>query len=276
MLKHTDVFDKPCSAGSIKQSSFILNTLGRVYYQCCVKIIFTASGNKADCMRMLLCLLLFGGSVSAQPFYFAGDSAAVSTVDLPGKEPFDTARAYLRAKNPYVYIISDKDLYDYFGHDAAMKFYHFNFADFHILGSWQCRQCALFCNHATGENNCHRNACKRGWVWVKRDNKKAFATIPYYSVSGHERKDLPMYHDTIVTASADTSRWYTTGHGDCFARYQYAIVADKYHPVIILKEWNYWGGCRAGGSKPATIVFKQPEGILYRIKRTILMEKQGH
>jgi len=227
-------------------------------------------------MRMLFCLLLFSSTVSAQSFYFPGDSAVVSTVDLPAKQPFDTARAYFKVKSPYVYIISDKDLYDYFGYNVSMKFYKFNFADFHILGVQQCMQCLIGCNHDKGERNCHRNACMREWVWVKRDNKKAFTAVPSYILPWYKSNDLPMYHDTIIVASADTSRWYTTGQGDCFAHFEYDLVTDKYHHALILKERNYWGGCRAGGSKKATIVFKEPEGILYKIKRTILMEKQGY
>jgi hypothetical protein len=155
-----------------------------------------------------------------------------------------------------------------------MKFYKFNFADYHILGVLQCRQCLLVCNHNRGEDNCHRNACNKEWVWVKRDNKKAFTVIPSVTVPWYKREDLPMYDDTIITASKDTSKWYTTGRGDCFASFDYAIVADKYYPALILKEWNYRGGCRAGGSKPAAIAFKEPEGILYKMKRTILVEKQ--
>lgn len=225
-------------------------------------------------MRLLFCLLLLNSVVSAQSFYFPGDSAVVSTVELPAKEPFDTARSYFRVTSPYVYIISDKDLYDHFGYNISMKFYQFNFDDFHILGIQQCRQCLTFCNHDKGEKSCHRNACNKEWVWVKRDNKKAFTAIPSYALPWYDRKGLPMYHDTIITASPDTSKWFTTGHGDCFARFEYAVVTDKYHPALILKEWNYRGGCRAGGSKPAMIVYKEPEGILYKIKRTILMEKQ--
>lgn len=227
-------------------------------------------------MRMLFCLLLFSSTVSAQSLFFPRDSAYISSVDLPAKQPFDTARAYFKVKSPYIYIISDKDLYDHFGYNVLMKFYKFDFTNFHILGTLQCIQCLIGCNHDNGRRNCHRNACMREWVWVKRDNKKAFTTIPSHNIPWYERKDLPMYHDTIIKTSADTSKWFTTGHGDCFASFKYAIVADKYHPALILKEWNYWGGCRAGGSKPATIVFKEPEGILHKIKRTILMEKEGY
>jgi hypothetical protein len=225
-------------------------------------------------MRMLFCLLLFNSTVSAQTFFFPGDSAIISTVDLPAEEPFDTARAYYRVKSSYVYIISDKDLYDHFGYEVRMRFYQFNFTDFHILGTLQCKQCLIRCNHDKGKRNCHRNACVREWVWVKRENKKAFTAIPSYTIPWYERKDILRYHDTIITASADTLMWHTTGQGDCLARFKYTILADKYYPALILKEWNYWGGCRAGGSKPATIVFKEPEGVFYKIKRTILVEKQ--
>lgn len=227
-------------------------------------------------MRLLVCLLFISGAVSAQSFFAPGDSAVVSTIDLPAKQPFDTARPFLRVEDPYIYIISEKDLYDHFGYDVSMNFYKFNFTDYHIMGSLQCRQCLLFCNHDKGEKNCHRNACNKEWVWVKRDNKKAFTTIPSYTSTWYERKDVPMYYDTILAASKDTSRWYTVGRGDCFGRYEYAIIADKYYPALILKEWNYWGGCRAAGSKPATIVFKEPEGILYKTKNTILMGKWGY
>jgi hypothetical protein len=193
-------------------------------------------------------------------------------VDLPAKEPFDTSRSYLRVNSPYVYIISDKDLHDHFDYKTMMRFYQFNFAEYHILGSLQCKQCFGLLD---GSPIAHRNACDKEWVWVKRENKKAFTAIPSYTRPWHARKDLPMYYDTVIKYR-DTSSWYTTGHGDCFARFEYAIVADKYHPVLILKEWNHWGGCRAGGSKQATIYFKEPTGVLYKTKRTILAEKQGY
>ena len=153
--------------------------------------------------------------------------------------------------------MSDKDLYDHFGYAASMKFYQFNFTDFHILGTLQCSQCLTGCDHDKGKRNCHRNACIREWIWEKRENKKAFTVIPSFAIPGHPEKDLPRHHDTVTTTAPSTSRWYTTGHGDCLARFKYAIVADKYYPTLILKELNYWGGCRAGGSKPFTIVFKQ-------------------
>jgi hypothetical protein len=226
-------------------------------------------------MRILFCFLLLSGTASAQSFSFQKDSAVVSTVDLPSRQPFDTAKSYNKISGPYYYILSIKDMYDLFTYDTHVKYYQFNFADFHILGELKCRQCMMVCHHDEGERNCHRNACDKEWIWVKRENKKAFTEVFSYTTPWYERKDMRMYYDTIITTSADTSKWYTTGQGDCFARFEYAIVADKYHPALILKEWNYWGGCRAGGSKPATIVFKEPEGILYKMKRTILMDRMG-
>ncbi|MBL7702009.1 MAG: hypothetical protein JNM14_07140 [Ferruginibacter sp.] len=224
-------------------------------------------------MRMLFCLLLFSSTVPAQSFFFSADSAFVSTIELPSKQPFDTARAYLKVQSPYIYIISDKDLYDHFGYNAAMKFYQFNFNDYHILGRLQCRQCLLVCNHDRREKKCHRNACHKEWVWVKRDNKKAFTTVASYVMPWSKAEGFPRYNDTLIDAPGDTSIWYTTGSGDCFARFEYAVVADKYQPALILKEWNYWGGCRAAGGKPAAVIFKEPAGILYKTKRTILMQR---
>ena len=227
-------------------------------------------------MRILFCLLLFTTTASSQSFYFPGDSAVVSTIDLPATQPFDSSRAYYKVKGPYVYIISDKDLYDHFGYDISMKFHQFNFHDFHILGALLCNQCLAGCDHRNGERNCHRNACIMEWVWVKRENKKAFTAVPSITVPRYQEKGQPQYRDTVITATGDTASWYTTGHGDCFARYTYALIADKYHHALILKEWNHYGGCRAGGSKPVTIVFKEPEGVLFKTKRTILVQKKGY
>ncbi|NOT51237.1 MAG: hypothetical protein HOP10_08160 [Chitinophagaceae bacterium] len=222
-------------------------------------------------MRILFSLLLIAGSASAQPVLFSKDSAIIKEIELPSKEPFDTAKSYFKMKSDRVYIISDKDVYDLFGYKISTKFYQFNFADNHILGELKCRQCMMVCHHDEGETNCHRNACNKEWIWVMRDNKRAFTEIPSYTEPWFEKKTV-IQEDTIISI-ADTSRWHTTGHGDCFAKFEYGLFFDKYHSALILKEWNYWGGCRAGGSKVCTIVFKEPEGILYKMKRTILMDR---
>ena len=109
---------------------------------------------------------------------------------------------------------------------------------------------------------------------MKRNNKKAFNLIPSVSLPGHGEQKHRIIYDTSVTVAGDTARWYTTGQGDCFATFDYAVVADKFFPALILKEYYYSGGCRAGGFKPATIIFKQPSGVLYKSKRTIFMEKK--
>lgn len=224
---------------------------------------------------MLFLLLLVGMNASSQSLLFPKDSAIVKEIDLPSKEPFDTARSYSRVHSSYVYIISDKDVYDLFGYDISMRFYNnkFDFTNYHVLGELICRQCLETCRHDEGYRVCHRNACNKEWVWVVRDNQKAFTEIPATAMPGHIGRDKHMFYDTVIIAKSDTARWYTTGHGDCFAHFKYAVVADKYHHALILKEWNYWGGCRAGGSKEYTITFKEPEAIVYKVKRTILMKR---
>ncbi|HSU28583.1 MAG TPA: hypothetical protein VLJ68_09400, partial [Chitinophagaceae bacterium] len=169
-----------------------------------------------------------------------------------------------------------------FGYDIAMKYRELKFGNFHILGQFICKQCLQYCHHDEGITACHRNACNKEWVWVMRENSKAFAGLPLTSLPGHIFTDQslqphPFFGDTVMRATVDTgqSKWYTTGQGDCHAHFKYKIFKDNYHPVVLLKEWNYWGGCRAGGSFDYTLSFKMPQGILYTIKNRILMEKYG-
>lgn len=232
-------------------------------------------------MRLLFILLLCYSAASGQSTFFGKDSSIIKLIyDLPASEPFDTAHAYRKVNSPYVYIISDKDLYDNFGWPIPEQYREFNFGDYHILGTFECRQCLKYCHHDEGQTNCHRNRCNTGWVWMIRDNKKAFTEIPVKTIPGHTGTNLSsnpgsFWGDTIIKAVTDTNivQWYTTGHGDCMAHFDYGLFTDKYHPVLLLKEWNHWGGCRAGGSKASTISFTMPPGILYRKKNTILMEK---
>jgi hypothetical protein len=213
-------------------------------------------------MRLLICCLLLCSASSAQVIFPLTDSSIVKTIDLPATEPFDTSHSWHRVTGPYVYIISDKDIYDHFSYETTMKFYGFNFADYHILG--------------TKKNN-------NEWVWIMRENKKAFSEVPVTTLPGYEghpgSKDRRLFYmdDTLVkpVAGTDMAKWYTTGHGDCHAWFTYSLFTDKYYPVLLLKERNYWGGCRAGGSKSYTLSFSMPPGILYTLKNTILMEKSG-
>lgn len=232
-------------------------------------------------MRFLLCLLLLSSAVSAQVISPFRDSAIVRTIDdLPAIQPFDTAHPYNLVASPYVYMTSDNDVYRLFGYDIYMKYYRFNFGDHHIFGTRKCRQCMQHCRHEEGQTSCHRNRCTLQWVWVVREDKKAFTGIPSSTIPGHSGEDLPanmkfLYRDTVINSIADTNmaKWYTHAGGDCFAKFKFGLFADKYHPVLLMKEWNYWGGCRAGGSWDYTISFRMPPGILHYTKNIILMEK---
>jgi hypothetical protein len=235
-------------------------------------------------MRLLFILLLGYSAASGQTIFSGKDGSVIKLIDdLPASEPFDTAHAYRKVNSPYVYIISDKDMYDNFGWPTPEKYWEFNFKDYHILGIFECRQCLEFCHHEEGQTNCHRNRCNEEWIWLMRDNKKAFTEIPVKTMPGHEGNDLPLtfhkfFGDTIIKMIADTSiaQWYTTGQGDCMVHFTYGLFTDNYHPVLLLKEWNHWGGCRAGGAKASTISFTMPPGILYHKKNTILREKTGY
>jgi hypothetical protein len=111
-----------------------------------------------------------------------------------------------------------------------------------------------------------------------RENKKAFNDIPSTTNPGYAGAKLTkgrpdFFGDTVLHSIQDSAQWYTNGHGDCFARFRYTVVQDKYHPVVLLIERNYWGGCRAGGSKAFTISFARPPNIKQYSKNTILMDK---
>jgi len=235
-------------------------------------------------MKSLFILLLFCSAVSGQVIFHGRDSSIIKIIDdLPSSEPFDTANAYRKVNRPYVYIISDHDLYNVFGFELSEKYRGFNFADYHILGTMQCKQCLEYCQHDEGNINCHRNSCTPEWVWVMRDNKKAFARIPVTVIPEHIGTEFPsnlhlLFGDTLIKAATDTSmtNWYTTGHGDCLAHFNYELVTDKYHPVLLLKEWNYWGGCRAAGIKHYTISFKMPADHLYHTKNIAFAERSGY
>lgn len=221
-------------------------------------------------MRLLYLLLFIGGTASAQNPLSIIDSAFVKKVEgLPSREPFDTARPWEKMDQQYLYIISDKDIYDHFGYDISMKFYGFDFAHYHILGRRLC------------EYNQGRKLCDYVWIWSMRDNQKAFAEIPSTTINGHVDADIPgsrksFFGDTVITSKKDKNytNWYTHGGGDCFATFTYHVMADKFYPILLLKENNYWGGCRAAGSWDFTVSFKTQPGKLEYSKNTILVEKR--
>lgn len=233
-------------------------------------------------MRILLFLcLLAAASLKAQTAFYTADSAFIRFIDLPSTEPFDSTKPYNRVKEEMIYILSPNDLYRYFGYNTYIKHYRNNFSQQHILGRLQCRQCVEICMHKEGQRECHRNRCRYTWVWTLRDNAIAFTNLPSATWPGHSdalaltgRKTF--LHDTVITKATGTgkwnAKWYTTGGGDCHARFTYSILKDNYYPSVILKEENYYGGCRAGGRWEFTICFNKPEDALYIYKRTILLD----
>lgn len=232
-------------------------------------------------MRLLVILLFCSGLAEAQSLFPGRDSAFVRIMDgLPRSEPFDTAHHWKKVGQPCVYIISDNDLYDHFGYELMSRYRDFDFANYHILGLRECQQCLLYCKHDEGRRECHRNACHYQWTWRVRDNKKAFMEMPAAVSPGHIDAVIPMgrkyfFGDTIMARVSDSAimAWYTHAGGDCYARFSYGLLQDKYYPVLLLKELNYYGGCRSAGFWEYTVSFTQPAGIRYYIKRTIFMER---
>ncbi|MBL7731027.1 MAG: hypothetical protein JNM88_07600 [Chitinophagaceae bacterium] len=229
-------------------------------------------------MRSLLILLLVAQTATAQSWRLQKDSAKITIIEgLPAKQPFDTAKPWQTTTEEQVYIISDKDLYDYLGYATATKFKDVDFTTQHIIGEYVCRQCMNGCRHEEGQTACHRNRCQYGWVWWKRDNNKAFEEIPVTVLPGKDEHVLNgrLFLDDTLILSADTTRWLTTGFGDCHATFEYRLVHDRYLGHLLLIEDNIYGGCRAASSKPYTILFALPAGTRKHYKRTILSERRG-
>ncbi len=210
-------------------------------------------------MKLLIFFLLSFQFVSAQN---GEDSAFVRQInDLPAREPFDTANAYHRVKESYIYLMSDNDIYNTFGFAISEQYQSFDFRQYHILGI-------------------RDDKTPSKWKWLVRKNNKAFEEIPSATTPGHVDADLPrgrksFFSDTLIRSlkNMEMTNWYTTGHGDCHASFSYKLLHDKYYPVIILKEINYDGGCRAAGFWDFTISFRPPAGYLYHLKNILLVKK---
>lgn len=222
--------------------------------------------------KWIIALLLLSTTADAQ-FLTIKDSAFLYEIELPAQEPFDTAHKWKKAERPLVYIASEKDLYDVFGYAVASQHRGFDFTAKHILGQRLCRQCYRHCHHDQGQKECHRNACSYSWLWKVRENDKAFTAVAFTSSPGHEYDksihQSKFWKDTLITSATET-KWYTIGHGDCHSTFSYKLFADKYYPVLLLKEWNYYGGCRAAGFTNITLHFTLPPGIQYHYKSTTL------
>lgn len=232
-------------------------------------------------MKLLICLIFCSNLVMAQPFGFTKDSAFVKVIeDLPKKEPFDTAKKYSKPiMDTYIYIISNKEVFELFGYNISTRYREFDFANYHILGEEICMQCEQYCKHDEGDKDCHRNACNMKWVWLMRDNKKAFTEIPSKGNLPLTSKQTELikykYSDTILISNSDLgiATWLTHSGGDCHASFKFGVFRDNYYPAIILKEWNYYGGCRAGGFWEFAINFLMPAGNFQKSKNVILMKK---
>lgn len=212
---------------------------------------------------MLFALIFCCNTTYGQILLLPKDSAVIKQIDdLPAYEPFDSANSYRYATKPFVYIISNTGVYNIFGYKLSVKYREFNFSQHHILGIPECEGCDK-------------------WVWLMRDNKKAFAEVSSTTLPGHIEAKIPegrkaFFEDTIIYSAKDSlARWYTHGGGDCHARFKYLVSFDKYYPVLLLTEKNFWGGCRAGGFWDFTITFKMPPGIMHHRKNVMLMERNS-
>lgn len=209
------------------------------------------------------------------------DSAFVKFISsLPGEEPFDSAHVWKRTAGNTEYIFSDNDLYRLFGYRVMTAYRDFDFKQQHILGLRTCKQCFIHCRHDLGRTSCHRNAHSLQWIWLVRDNGRAFIKVSSVTEKGHTDTEIPglrkeWLQDTVLPRKswAGQKAWYTLGGGDCHARISYTVHEDRYYPVYLLKEWNQYGGCRAGGIWAFTISFRDPGRDLEYIKRTILLDR---
>ncbi|MCX6318082.1 MAG: hypothetical protein NTW29_12375 [Bacteroidetes bacterium] len=231
---------------------------------------------------LFLSLLILSLATAAQNHLYSRDSSVIRKVVLPA-DPIikETANGPL-SKADYIYLLSDHDVYNLFGYDSMKQFRNVDFSALHILGIRQCKQCLRVCNHDNGHKACHRNVCMKEWSWYMRRNQSAFAAIPVISPTAPTRiggDDMHEYHlrDTIIQPTpgdkAGTARWQTSGMGDCHGSFSYELLQDRFHPVLLLKESSYYGGCRAAGGIHVSVVFKPVAGIQYYLKNTVLVER---
>lgn len=223
-------------------------------------------------LPVLLALLLFGYVAGAQPKHTFRDGALVRYIDsLPVSQPFDTAHPWQKWETPLLYIISDRDIYQLFGYGAFKQLRDLDFSRYHILGEQRCKQCMANCRHEDGQTACHRNRCNLVWVWSLRDNSKAFDSVQV-SVTDLPEAEERERPDGVVNTVPGFTYWYVSGFGDCHARFEYSLAADRYYPSLVLTEKNIYGGCRAAGRKDYLVRFKEQAGKTQFYKQTVLAE----
>lgn len=83
------------------------------------------------------------------------------------------------------------------------------------------------------------------------------------------------YKDTVLISNSDTgtASWITRSGGDCHATFKFGVFRDNYYQALILREWNFYGGCRAGGSWQFAINFPMPYGNFQKSKNITLMDE---
>lgn len=231
---------------------------------------------------IIACLFSVCFAASGQNQPLLRDHSVVKEINLPSGPLKNEKNSYGNRADPYRYIISENDIYNLFGYDTMMRYHNFNFTVYHILGEKKCRQCMKYCHHEEGIEACHRNLCIREWVWTMRKNDRAFTTVTATApatgiLPGEEAKDVPAFRDTVMQpvsiADSGMAKWHTTGHGDCHGWFTYGVFKDNFHPVLLLKEWSHYGGCRAAGSRSAVIKFQTVTGVLHYKKNTILVQR---
>ena len=170
---------------------------------------------------------------------------------LPVQQPFNPTHLNSTIKLPYIYILGENDLYDLFGYEVSSKFRKFDFKVYHILGI------------PTGDNY-------QNWRWLMRENQKVFEEIPATTILDVQHSYIK---DTMISSSIDSlSKWYTTSFGDCHATFEYQVFLDNLYPVLLLKEKDHYGGCRAMRIRKNVIIFKTIPKDLWRIKKTIFLK----
>lgn len=224
-------------------------------------------------LSIILALLCGCFGAPAQPNHNFYDSALVRYIDsLPAEQPFDTSRPWQKWDIQLLYIVSDRDIYHLFGYTVSRQFKETDFSRYHILGEQRCNQCMTTCHHEDGQTACHRNRCNLKWVWSLRENSKAFDSIAITNLIPLPEGNVGQRSDTVIRAEAGFSDWYVTGFGDCHARFEYNLFADRWYPSIILIERNIYGGCRAAGRKEYLIRFPEQTGKKEFYKQTILVD----
>ncbi|HYC40772.1 MAG TPA: hypothetical protein VEB63_09805 [Chitinophagaceae bacterium] len=180
------------------------------------------------------------------------DSAFVADMQgLPASQLFRPDQGKRQRDTGLIYVISHDDVYELFGYMRAQSLSAFDFSHYHILG---LREAGT-------------------WKWKIRENSKAFSLVPVKLLDGHPPEIKHLWGDSVQRFAGDTLKWFVTAGGDCFARFRYELLGDNYYSAFLLKEWNYWGGCRAARFRDFTIQFHHSGALRHYSTHTILADR---